>query len=454
MSSHIDSRAHKPRGGLAFITLLMIIGLTPLQIGALSISGLKTGDLIIPMLFGLTIVDLAVTTKNPGLFLPARGNLHTVFLAVFMFVILVAFTRNPLLPSSLVQGSEGGFKFYWGFLCSFLLYFMIMYWAGRNSIQPTQLMVVLFYVVTGITVIGVFMLVTGMKVPGLETHAWNVQETRGVGGAAGSLRVPFLEVYGQIGFFLALTSIGCKDKLRLIMLAYFIFCVFIGGGRATMLTSIAGAIIWLFLNRKYLVTFLLLLGFGMSLIFVQLLHEIAPTPQLKRLTNIGSLEETSEGRYITFNYLLDEFLEHPLVGTGYGKEYDLPFIRSGRNFLDPERLEQQLRLGSHNTHLQILKNLGLAGYIPFILIWLYPLYKLLPVAMARAGEYPGTLSRDAQICIIFIATTLIRMIVTGNGSESRLYIFAAIITCVISQAVMRNAGTDALMKGRYEHSVS
>ena len=442
MSVHVEDSAIESRGGLVFLTVLMIVGLIPIQISAL---GLQARELLIPCFFVLTMADFSVRTKNLGLFLPSRNNAHMVFVALFMFVVLVTFFRNPLFQT--------GLKFYWNFLCSFLMYLMIIYWANRNKKTPGQLLVVLMYVATSITLLGIFMLATGAQIPGLGKMAWSVNVTQGSGGGAGSLRIPFLEEYGQIGFFLALLSIGCSGKGRIIMLAYFIFCIIIGGGRSTMVGTVLGFVVWLYLNRKFLLTFLFVLLAGMALVSMQFLNEIAPTPQLKRLTNIGSLEEKSKGRYIINEYLIDEFLEHPVFGTGYGKDYDLPLIRSESRFEDPEFIERQLSLGSHGTHLQILKNLGIVGYISFILIWLYPVYKLMPIAMARGGKCSWALSRDAQTCIIFVSAELLQMTVDGKGSEPRLYIFAAIITCVISQVVSHHAGTGMLPGRRYKHSV-
>lgn len=455
IETHDEGHTPKSRGGLVIISLLMITALITLNIGSVGsdISKLQTGAVIAPLLFGLTIMDMGVRTKNLGLFLPPGGNLHTLFLVVFMLVIFFAFFRNNLTPFGAQDEYYQNVKFFWTFMCSFLSYFMIIYWANRNKIPAEQLMVVLFYVVTGITILGIFTLVTGLNIPGLETQAWNVREVRGAGGAAGSLRAPFLEVYGQIGFILALTSIGCRGKARVFVLAYFAFCIFIGGGRATLLSTIAGFIIWLYLNRKFLPAFLLVLAAVVALVFAQFLNKIAPSPQLKRLSNIAPLEQSSVGRHRINEHLIKEFLDHPVFGTGYGKIYDFSVIRSGRRFLDPATIEKQLSFGSHGTHLQILKNIGLVGYIPFILIWLYPVYKLMPIAMARTGEYPWAQSRDAQICIIFISTLLLRMIVTGNGSESRLYIIAAIITSVISQVARHNARPGVLQERHYKQSV-
>lgn len=430
------------------IILTMLVGLVPLALGFGGIDRLRLAEILIPLFFGLSILDLCINTKNAGLFFPPRGNLHTLFLIAFMFVILMAFIRRPLLPSSLVGESGGGFKLYWGFVSCFLTYFIIVYWANRSEVAVERLMLILMYIVLTVTGLGMMQVLFGISIPGLDTPAWSVNYTAGSGGAAGSMRAPFLEVYAQIGFILALASVGCSGKVRLGLLAYFIICIYLGGGRATLVTTAGGLIVWFFLNRKYLLSFVLVLGACMSLVSMQLINQMVTSPQLKRLTQIGSLEESSEGRSHLFGYLIDEFLENPIIGTGYGKEYDLPYIRSGYRFVDTERLEHQVSLGSHTTHLQILKNLGITGYFPFIMIWLYPVYKLLGVAMARPGVYPAMLRRDAQMCIVFIGVMLVRMTVTGNGSEPRLYVFAAIMTGVISELVRHSVRKGPLLKRR------
>jgi O-antigen ligase len=438
MNVSVKNQADMQTGGIVLIVLTILAGLISFQIGSLNFF---TKHIFIPLFFCITILDFAIRTKNLDLFRAPRGNLHILFCFAFMWIILIAYARNPILPGFLSQGSsslKGGISFYLNFLCSFLSYFVIIYWTNRNRKRAEQLFASLLYIALFITSLGIFMLVTGVQIPGFTSYAWSINTVEGIGADAGSLRIPFLGVYAQIGFVLALTGIGGSGNRRLAMLAYFALCIYLAGGRTIMITTFLGVIMWLYLNRKYMIASLSIFLIGASVLFMPLINELAPNPQLKRLTNIGSLEETSRTRHLMNTHLMEEILENPILGTGYHKDYELPLIKKGNKFLDPAIVEKQLVAGSHGAHLQLLKNLGILGYGLFIMMWLYPIYKLLPPAMWRSSEYPEEISQNAQTCLIMIGIFLIRMTTEGNGSSTIHYIFLAITTIVISHAVVHD----------------
>lgn len=415
-----------------FVLVLMVVALVPFSFGFLGVNNLQIREVIIPLMFSLTIADCTVRTRNVGLFLPTNGNLQPAFVLTFMFFVLISYVRNPLMPSS-VDGGDGGFKLYYRFALSLMIYFMVIYWANRNQISARRLVDGLLYIALGITLVGLFNLLTGTSIPGLDSHAWSVSRTTGWGSDAGSIRAPFLEVFAQIGLLLILTHPQLSKAQRWGLAGYFFLCIILGGGRVTLISTVAAFVVWLFLNRRYLLTGLTILLAVLSIVSIQLINELAPSPQLARLSKLGSVEDSSPGRHFVFVHLIDEFKANPIIGTGYGKEYDVGLTRRGYRFETPERINKQLRMGSHSTHLQVLKNLGVLGYLPFIGIWLYAVVVLLPAAMNRERIFPREMSFSAQFSIILVASLFIRMIVAGSGSEPRIYIFAAIICCIISE---------------------
>ena len=443
------SSAAKQRGyrRLLMLVILTITSMVPISISALGIANLQVRELLIPLLFFITAADFAVKKKQINLFSARRGNILGVFVATFLFVILLSYARNPVLPSSLGSGDDIGFKVYWRFLNGLFVYLTATYWINRNRLAPIEVLRALFWVVTAITAMAMFTLMTGIPVPGLDTFAWNVNEIHAIGDAQDSTRIPFLEIFAQVGFFLVLAGAGFGGKLRIPMILYFLVCIYLGGGRVALLSSIAGFTVWLFLTRHFVLTGVIVISGILALASVQILYELAPSPQLKRFARLGSLEESSLGRYYIFKYSIKDFMDNPVFGTGYGKEYDIGYINVRGKLIEPELINKQLRFGSHTTHLQILKNLGLVGYIPFLMIWLYMVYKLLPTAMTLDKRQDRLLVSSAQFMVVLVAALLIRMIVEGNGSELRLYIYMATAGSIINHVIAtRQRQTEALRR--------
>jgi len=427
---------HRPLRKVTFLFFVMIVAMVPFAVSALGVSRLLIRELLIPLLFAFTFLDFAFNTKNINLFMLRSGNYIGVFIGLFMFMILISFIRNPLLPSSVTGSDDGsGFKGYWGFLVALLTYLTTIYWINRNRIPPDQAMQILGWLALAVTTAGMFAFTTGITMPGLDTHAWSVNETEGFGEAAGSVRIPFLELFGQLGFLLVLTRVAFNGRFRALLLIYFLVTIYLGGGRVAMLSTFSAIAVWLFLNRRFMMTGIVLACALFALLSLHVIQAIAPNPQLARLTRLGSIKESSEGRYYVMKYAIEDFMKHPFFGTGYGKEYNIGLIKSRGKFIEGFFINKQLYFGSHMTHVQILKNLGLAGYIPFLLIWLYPVKQLLPIAMSQRRS-PALIYRyNTQFAIVIISALLIRMIVEGNGSEPNLYIYAAIFASVINHVI-------------------
>ncbi|NQX87065.1 MAG: hypothetical protein HRT77_00220 [Halioglobus sp.] len=417
---------------IAPLVIVMILAFIPFSGKALGVAKLQLADILIPLIFGYSVVN-AVLTKNLSNFLPTKGNLHFLFIALFMFVVLISYVRNPVMASSLVGGSDGGLKHYWRFLCSLFTFLTALYWLHKSKIPIAQALDILFYIALGVTLLGLFMLFTGLSLPGLDTHAWSVNKLGGSGVSAGSTRMPFLEVFAQLGFILTLSNSGRGYRFRKTLVGYFGLCIVLGGGRVGLLSTLVCIAIWMFLNRRFLLTGFMVSTMILMVVFVQVIHEMAPPGNLKRLTKLGSLEQTSPARYKYFLPMFEEIIENPVIGTGYGKTYEFGLIRDGSRFVSGETLAGHLRIGSHTTHLNILKNLGIVGYLPFVLIWLYPIITLLPYAMGRLKYPSADFSRNAQFFVLIISGQLIRMLVEGNGTEKRLYIYAAIACGLIDQ---------------------
>jgi len=432
MKMEEQRRVHR---GAVILMLLIPFALIPFETGLLGFSvpgikRLKISELLIPLLFGLTLLDLALNRKDLSFFFSHRGNVLGVFVFIFMFVLLLNYIRNPLLLSSLSSG-EGGLRTYYGFFSGFLVYLILIYWVNRNQISVEQLLRILTCTVVAISLTGILVRFTGMDIPGLHGHhTWSVSEA----AAYGSRRVPFLELFAQVGLFLALTGLVFGGKFRIPFTIFFFACIYIGGGRTGLISSIVGIIVLLFLNRRFLLTAAVLAGAVLAFASIALIQEATTDPQVKQLTNIGALKETSTRRYYLYKFGLRDFLNHPLIGVGYGRSPDIGVVKVRGKLISAEKyVNKQLRMGGHATHLAILRNMGLIGYLPFLLIWLYPAKKLLGVAFSPTRTWSREHKQYAQFVIVFISALLIRMLVEGNGSELRLYIYMGICAAVINE---------------------
>ena len=442
--SGVSSWEPKPWRDVIILSTLAVLTMIPIPLGG-AISG---NDIIIPGLFAFTLVDVAVRSKTLDYFFPGRGNLQAVFVSLFFFAILLSYARKPALPTSLlgVDSDMAGLKLYWRYFCCFLVYLTTIYWINRNRVPPSQVFSAYFVVSLVMTGLGILMVFTGLKLPGLHGHIWEVSST-----SVGATRLPFLGVFAQLGFLLELSEARGKSKYRRWFLLLFAIGLVLSGGRAVLFSTIAALIVWFVLNRRFLLTGI---GAGMVVLLVfsaQLLQEIAPSAQLQQLARVGdSLEQDSVARSFVFKGLVDEIAENPVFGTGFGKSYDTGLVVIRGKFVRADFVDKQLRSGSHSTHLQLLKNLGIVGYLPFILIWLYPVYRLLPVAMSTSRDYPAELSRCSRFCIVLTAAFLIRWAFEGNGSTTSAYVFAALFSTLVTHAIyhqsLRHAETLGLKK--------
>lgn len=436
--------AKRPDGSILLLAILLVTAFVPFALSMLGISRLHVREFLVPGLFLLTLLDFAVRTKNPELFFPGRDRLHLGLLLILFFAVIVSYIRNPVGPASIVGENSGGFKTYWRFICGFMTYLMVVYWINRNQIPVARILDALYYLALTVVVAGFVMLVTGLSIPGLDTHTWSVNVTEGTGSVQGSLRIPFLERFSQIGFLLVLINDRYGKRYRWPLLGFFLLGILVGGGRAGLLSTAVGIIIWLALNRRYLIASSIVFAGLVAVLMAPVLYELVPSPQLKRFVRLGPMEESSTSRHYIFKTSIEEFVDSPVFGTGFGKEYDIGLIRAeGRFFEHSNFINDELRSGEHTTHLQLLKNLGLVGYVPFLMLWLYPLFRLRTAAMSSSQSIDKSFKQLCQFCLVLVLVLMIRMVTEGNGSETRNYFLMAFLACAMAQAARYMHGVTA-----------
>lgn len=430
MSEVVDEDwwAKKPFGHISFLAVLIVCSAVPVSLGG----GILSYDLVIPGLFALTLIDVATRTKTLDFFIPRRGNVQAVFVTLFFFTILVSYARKPLLPAGIL-GTESdmtGVKLYWRYFSCFLAYFTTIYWVNRNRIAPTQLYAVNLYLSLFMTLMGFTIFLTGVKIPGLSGHIWEVSST-----SVGATRLPFLGVFAQLGFLICLTEACGRMKGRLLFLAVFAAGIFLSGGRTVLFSTIAAIVVFLALNRSFLLMFVGAFAVAVFLFSVKAMENSTSTSQVQQFARVGSLSEDSVLRYYLFQQLVDEIRAHPIFGTGFGKSYETELIVIRGKFVTPDFVDKQLRAGSHGTHLQLMKNLGIVGYLPFLLVWIYPLFKLMPYAFRPGSNVPTELVRVSRFAFVLTCALFIRWGFEGNGSRIADYVIAAIFCGAVSDAL-------------------
>ena len=313
---------------------------------------------------------------------------------------------------------------YYRFFIGFLVYLTLIYWVNRNEISVKQFVQILAVTVLAISLMGLYVRATGAYLPGLYGHhTWSLSM------AAGSTRVPFLETFAQVGLFLTLTGLAFGGKLRIPAVLFFAACIFIGGGRAGLISSLAGVIVLLFLNRRFVLTAAALASAVLAFASLELIEQVTTDPQVKRFTRVESLEKASVRRYYLYQAGLKEFLDHPFIGVGYGRGTGMRYVEMPWELGATEFIDK----AGHATHLAILRHMGLLGYLPFLFIWLYAVKKLIPPALNPGRIWPREYKPYAQFVIVFIIALLIRMLVEGNGSESHLYVYIGLFAAIINE---------------------
>ena len=431
--------------------LIFFVALIPFSASVFTVKSFSVAELVVPLLFGITMLNFSMSSGNVALFQNERGNRIGLFLGLFMFVVVINYIRHPLLPTSLFGGSGdsvGGFKTYYRYMNGLLIFLIIIYWANRKHISAGTVMRMFSWIVVAIVAISLFVRTTGISVPGLDTFKWVGKTTAGTGLSAGSNRLAILEQFGQIGVFLSLSGAALfkSRRWRLVAVIIFLVTIYMGGGRVAMLSTIGGIMVFQLLRRRFLLTGIMASIVILGLVSIQVIHKMSPNAQIARLTDIGSLKDTSLGRYYIYEYGLKQFLENPVFGTGYGKETDIGYIRAGSEYISGAGVDKQLRMGGHTTHVSLLKNLGLTGYIPFIMMWVAPMLALRPVAMRRRPSDALEQShwRQAQFVIMYFSAMLVRMLVEGNGSDLKFYVYLGIAAVILNEILRTRAVSERI----------
>lgn len=228
---------------------------------------------------------------------------------------------------------------------------------------------------------------------------------------SGAVRVGFLEDVSIFG--LAAVAAGISD-LRTPAAKWasgivFAAGLYLSGGRAAAIGLVGAVALWLLL-AKGVKFFFLTAAIAVALFFAA--PALSTIPQVQRLTNVNAAQLSADGRTLLYHDQLQAFYANPIIGTGVG----VPANVVAATPQESQFYNAQLEDGGHTTYTSLLKNMGLAGFLPYML--------------ALAAVLVGLLSRMrrdrlASFLFISILALAIAQFGGGNGSDPAYFVVLA-----------------------------
>lgn len=235
-----------------------------------------------------------------------------------------------------------------------------------------------------------------------------------------------------------------RRNLVIFSLPLMMFALLLGGKRAHLLFMVLSfMIVYLFSTniKRFLVQLLKLIGIMFISIFLIILFHLFYQPDSNspigkmyiKLENTveGFLvgEDITSGRTILYDYALKLFYDNPVFGIGWRKFNDLTFgLLSDNTGSHP-----------HNIYLQLLTELGIIGFILFMLPVVYLLILTIKLLMKNNNETElnNVWRRLIQISL-FIQTFFILYGFTGNLLTDHMYIFIYVFSATITMSYLNS----------------
>jgi hypothetical protein len=354
-----------------------------------------------------------LTTAAPAMALAARVLLSSV--GVYAAVIAVNFLRSRYVLETTASVTR---PFYAYFVA--LGIFLLVYLALTRGRVPFEFLFRLLYWLAVVTcVVGIVAVVLDIPLS-LGNQAFSVTGYR----ETTAVRVGFLDIFGMIGLALVVTRPG---RFRLVSGVLFAGALFASGGRSATLGIILALVLYLLVARRWAP---LLVTAALAMLVIPLaLPQLEQQSQFKRLTNIGSQARETNERAFYYRESIVQFRRHPLIGTGIGAPAPV-FAR------DPEVAlfyQQQLQYGGHATYNSLLKNFGLAGFLPFVAALL--------AAIVGLGRLVARGSTVAGVFFVLLVAEAVALYASGNGADSFYFFVLGGAAAVMARSGARAAAS-------------
>jgi O-antigen ligase len=399
-----------------FLLILSVLLSVPLgDVGP--VPDVRLEEVLIPLLAGGFFVRYMVAGGFWSVF--RHGPTLGLHLLVFLYfaVILGNYLRKPLLPSNLISSAgEGdqGLRTYYDYFLALTIYVLCYFTVVRGHISLRAVMKLLMWASLIVSLAGLALLAAGFQLS-LGELRYSIYYYE-----YGAVRIGFLETFSVIGLGLAIAGVWppWNRTTRLLVVSVFALGLLFSGGRAATIGLAVAVILFLVLTRRG-VHLVLLSCLVLGLLLMP--WTLSTIPQVKRFTETGStLGDTSwNDRAYIYGVSMREFAKNPIFGTGIG--HVVPVV--GETPVDVLFLEEQLRFGGHGAYAAVLKNLGLAGFLPFVGMLVWSLRRLGSAVSSR----PYSPERVPSFLFILLVSLAIGAIMGGNGSEPLLFVTLALV---------------------------
>ena len=417
------------------IWIVILLVLVPFNIGEIAnVPAFRLYELVIPLCFGAVLINKLVKGK-----LSFKKNGLNLPIFIFSLLLGIHYFKNPLLPSNLLglESSVSGFRWYYTFLLCLLVYFVIIEVLSGDKKRLYEIFGFILKLSIVMCIIGILMSITNLSIPGLsDRFHWSASrfDVRGIK----FIRIGFLGFFAQLGLLLLLSSSSNISRAP----KYFCFILFIlgivlSGGRIIAASTGVAFLVWCLAKKRFAFFWIVLI---LGLFVYLAIPYISPhlPSQLQRVINVRSLETVMAPRYYTYRFFFSKFLERPIFGTGFGKNFsidDIPIEYKYRNFIIT-----QVRSGGHGTYISLLYTMGIVGLASYL--WI--LKRGFSMAIKQFSQAKDKKSKEIVLfLLLWLSATIIGNFFGGMGWNLNLYLMLGFIAVNFSSICKIEKGKNA-----------
>jgi hypothetical protein len=394
--------------GRALLAILTVAALLQPPLGTIGpIADIKFAEVVVPLLVGAVL--LRSWTGHPhGAARSAVGS-GSARLLHFVVVVYAGVIVANVVRSQYLLDTANVLRPFYGYFVAFGLYFLTYTMLVRGRISVARLLQFVFGLSVVVCIIGLAAVLLHLPL-NLGNLRYSVYDY-----GSGAVRVGFLETFGAAGLALLVVR---PYRYRLALGLLFAGALVASGGRSAALGVAIAVLIYLVITRRgwpLLVTAAVLVSLPL------LLPSLERHAQVQRITNINQSAFASDERALFYTESIREFKRHPIFGTGFG----LASQPVGRTQDEVDFYQEQFAYGGHATYHSLLKNFGLAGFLPFVAAILVAVWRLARIARTNA---------PAGVFFILLTSQAVGMVAGGNGSDLPFFFVLGAAAAVLATA--------------------
>lgn len=421
----------KPHIGVLGTIVFIFI---PVSIGNLfRIPHLQVAEAVIP---SITIVYfLSKILKRKPIFVFKRSmNPFLIPILLYFGVIFTNYLRNPLPPSSIVGIPQelGGLRIYYRFFLGFCGYLLFAEAVSLDMKIIPGIKGLLWQICLILFLLGIVLIYSYPAqniLYNLQSHEIFSSDFFSAGGpelletryrlGSGGYRIGTLGEACSICLLLLLAGARkVNGVLKWIFYGLLWSGLILSGWRSGFVGTILAFCLGLIIQKRWKAFPLLFAAGFIIYMCVFVYYDILPL-QMQRILQIrGPLETLDAGRGMIFPIFWSSFLENPVFGVSMGS---VEISGTGMTRF----VTQQLRFGGHGTYLSLLYTTGLAGFIPFVWIYLSGIKTSLFIVNHVSTRMVRTLS---LFCLLYLIHGLVALSFGGHGASLRLFMIFGVIS--------------------------